>query len=133
MNSSLFASTHLRTPQIQAPPPPPSLKGMAASAWPMLDEPPKAVWPAEAADMTANEVGFSKDAIVVRLTYLAKRGNRRDFNRAENSPERQSWRLARAFAAPARVYEPVASSFHDPTRSRQPEASRKAGSFSKKW
>ncbi|MEO8026017.1 MAG: DUF389 domain-containing protein [Bryobacteraceae bacterium] len=53
------------------PPAPPSLKSLAGSVRPLVDEPLKGVWPSDSAKLTAYEVGFAKDAVVVRLTYEA--------------------------------------------------------------
>lgn len=52
-------------------PVPPSLESLAPSLWPLVDEPLKSVWPAEAADLSAYEVSFSKEAIAVRMKYHA--------------------------------------------------------------
>jgi len=61
----------LRTPE--PPPAAPNLKTLADSVWPLADEPIKAVWPSETAELTGHEVGFLKDSILIRLSYRAPR------------------------------------------------------------
>lgn len=60
---------HLRAP---APPPlAPTLKTLAAAVRPLVDEPLRAVWPADSAELISYEVGFSKETIMVRVSYMA--------------------------------------------------------------
>lgn len=62
--------------RLRAPEPPSaplSLKSMAANAIPLLEEPLKAIWPTDAANLKTYELGFTEDVIVVRLGYQAPR------------------------------------------------------------
>jgi len=59
-----------RTP-VPQPAPTPSLKLMASTLPGLVDEPIRAVWPREAAELIAYEIGFNKDAIVVHFTHLS--------------------------------------------------------------
>lgn len=60
---------HFRAP-VAPPAPTPSLKLMADSLPALVDEPIMAVWPRETAELIAHEIGFNKDGIIVRFTYL---------------------------------------------------------------
>lgn len=55
------------------PPPPPSIKNLKDQVWPLVDEPLKAFWPAESAELLSAEIGFSKDSLVVHAAYHAPR------------------------------------------------------------
>jgi hypothetical protein len=46
---------------------------LAVIVRPLVDEHLKAVWPADSAVLTAYEVGFTKEALVLRLGYQAPR------------------------------------------------------------
>lgn len=64
----------LRQPQLApAPPPPPTLKNLASSAFPLLDDAVKSLWPAEAATLLQSEIGFTKETVVARLSYESPR------------------------------------------------------------
>ncbi len=62
--------------RLRAPEPtpvPPNLQSLAGHVRPMVDEPLKSFWPAAIADLTAYEVGFRGDMIVIRLEYQSQR------------------------------------------------------------
>jgi len=61
----------LRAPTVLAAPPRPSLELIASSLAAIVDEPIQAVWPREAAELLTHEIGFVKDVIVVRMSYLS--------------------------------------------------------------
>jgi uncharacterized membrane protein len=63
----------LRVPAPPPPTPPTSLSSLAVIVRPLVDEHLKAVWPADSAVLTAYEVGFTKEALVLRLGYQAPR------------------------------------------------------------
>lgn len=62
----------LRVPE-PPPPPPVTLKGLKEQVWPLVEEPLKSVWPSQSAELLSAEVGFGKEAVVVRVTYQAPR------------------------------------------------------------
>ncbi len=61
----------LRAPE--PAPAPPGLKQMSGNILPLVDEPLKAIWPAQSAELLSYEVGFSQNATIVRLNYQSPR------------------------------------------------------------
>jgi len=62
----------LQYPEAPAPQPV-NLKSLTESAWPMVHEPLRAVWPGEVAELIGLEVGAAKEKIVARIDYQAPR------------------------------------------------------------
>ncbi len=62
--------------RLRAPEPPlsaPSIKSLKGQVWPLVDEPLRAVWPAESAELLTAEIGFAENSVVVHAAYHAPR------------------------------------------------------------
>ena len=66
-----FLRERLSAPVSAPPPPPPSLRTIAPSVLPLIDEPLHAVWPSETATLVNYEIRFSPEGIGVHLQYEA--------------------------------------------------------------
>lgn len=57
----------------EPPPPPANLKNFKEPIWPLVDGPLKSIWQTHYAESASAEVGFSKEAILVRVVHYAPR------------------------------------------------------------